>query len=124
MLLSLKVTQLIHSSNYKMIGQNEMKNKMRIKIKSFDQKELCKTCLAVENIAALTGAVLSGPVPLPTSKKIYCVLRSPHVNKDSREHFEIRTHSRLFEINRWTPDTVDRLMALEVPSGIDVNVKL
>merc|ERR1712023_84586 len=99
MLLSLKVTQLIHSSNYKMIGQNE----------------LCKTCLAVENIAALTGAVLSGPVPLPTRKKIYCVLRSPHVNKDSREHFEIRIHSRLFEINFWTPDTVDQLMALEVP---------
>merc|ERR1711985_146002 len=97
---------------------------MQIKIKSFNQKEINKTSQAVKNIATITGAILSGPVPLPTRKKIYCVLRSPHVNKDSREHFEMRLHSRLFEISQWTPDTVDRFMTLEVSSAVNVNVKL
>merc|ERR1711959_199426 len=100
------------------------KNKFRINLKSFEMSELKETCEAIKNIAIETGAIISGPVPLPMKKKVYCVLRSPHVNKDSREHFEIRTYSRVFEIKRWSPDTVDRLMVYEVPSGVDVNVKL
>merc|ERR1719299_274939 len=96
---------------------------IRIKLKSYDLNELKDTCEAISGIAHETNAVLSGPTPLPMKKKVFCVLRSPHVNKDSREHFEIRTYSRIFEIKRWSPDTVDRLMAYEVPSGVDVKVK-
>merc|ERR1712039_673653 len=72
--------------------------KINIKLKSFDLHELNEASKAITTIVTDAGAVLSGPIPLPMKKKIYCVLRSPHVNKDSREHFEIRTHSRLFEI--------------------------
>ena len=71
-----------------------------------------------------TGARISGPVPLPTKRRIYCVLRSPHVNKDSREHFETRTHQRLIDIYDITSMTVDRLMQLDLPAGVDVQVKL
>jgi len=71
-----------------------------------------------------TGAKVAGPVPLPTRKRIYCVLRSPHVNKDSREHFEIRTHQRLMDISDLSSMTVDRLMQLDLPAGVDVQVKL
>merc|ERR1719183_262449 len=99
-------------------------NKIRINLKSFDLNELNDTCEAISSIATETNAVISGPTPLPMKKKVFCVLRSPHVNKDSREHFEIRTYSRIFEIKRWSSDTVDRLMAYEVPSGVDVKVKL
>merc|ERR1712039_32136 len=98
--------------------------KINIKLKSFDLHELNEASKAIMTIVTDAGAVLSGPIPLPMKKKIYCVLRSPHVNKDSREHFEIRTHSRLFEIKHWSPDMVDRLMSYEVPSGVDVQVKL
>lgn len=71
-----------------------------------------------------TGATVSGPIPLPTRKRIYCVLRSPHVNKDSREHFEIRTHQRLIDIKDISSMTVDKLMQLDLPAGVDVQVKL
>merc|ERR1712224_50891 len=112
------------SKNFQVYSNSHPSPMMRINIKSFDQNELRQTCADIVTIASETGAVLSGPVPLPTQRRIYCVLRSPHVNKDSREHFEMRVHSRLFEINRWTPDTVDRLMTLEVPSAVNINVKL
>merc|ERR1711870_185455 len=96
--------------------------KIRIKLKSYELDRLKETCNAIEAIINETGATLSGPVPLPLKKKIFCVLRSPHVNKDSREHFEIREHSRLFDIKVWRSETVDRLLEYEVPSGVDVNV--
>merc|ERR1711959_280742 len=100
------------------------KNKFRINLKSFDMSELKETCEAIKNIAIETGAFISGPIPLPMKKKVYCVLRSPHVNKDSREHFEIRTHTRPLDIKGWNPDTIDRLMTFEVPSGVDVNIQI
>ena len=70
------------------------------------------------------GAEVVGPVPLPTERNIYCVIRSPFVNKDSREHFEIRTHKRLIDIKKPTPKTVDSLMRLDLPAGIDIEIKL
>merc|ERR1719311_1037375 len=99
-------------------------SKIRIKLKSYDLNELKDTCEAISAIADETNAVLSGPTPLPMKKKVFCVLRSPHVNKDSREHFEIRTYSRILDVKTWSPETVDRLMAFEVPSGVDVKVKI
>merc|ERR1712118_629473 len=124
MFFNLKLNQHSRNKYFKSSNQSKNSNKMRIKIKSFDPEALRNTCSALENIASLTGAILSGPVPLPTRKKVFCVLRSPHVNKDAREQFETRIHARLFDIIFWTPETVDRLMALEVPSAVDVNVKL
>ncbi|CAD7697587.1 unnamed protein product [Ostreobium quekettii] len=76
------------------------------------------------DVASATGAKVSGPVPLPTRRKLYCVLRSPHVNKDSREHFEIRIHQRLIDIKDLSAQTLDRLMELDIPAGVDANVKL
>ena len=74
--------------------------------------------------AQRTGASISGPVPLPTEKNVYCVIRSPFKDKDSREHFEIRTHKRLIDIKKPTPKTVDSLMRLDLPAGIDIEIKL
>src|SRR5450756_2742490 len=73
--------------------------------------------------AKKTGAGVSGPVPLPTERSVYCVIRSPHVNKDSREHFEIRTHKRLIDILEPTPATVDALMGMDLPAGVDIEIK-
>lgn len=67
---------------------------------------------------------MSGPVPLPTRRRLYCVLRSPHVDKDSREHFEIRTHSRLIDIRNLSSETIDKLMGLDIPAGVDANIKV
>ncbi|CAD7698363.1 unnamed protein product [Ostreobium quekettii] len=76
------------------------------------------------DIASATGANVSGPVPLPTRRKLYCMLRSPHVNKDSREHFEVTIHRRLVDIKDLSAQTRDRLMELDIPAGVDTNVKL
>ena len=70
------------------------------------------------------GATITGPVPLPTEKNVYCVIRSPFKDKDSREHFEVRTHKRLIDIHSPTPKTVDSLMRLDLPAGIDIEIKL
>ena len=74
--------------------------------------------------AKKTGAMVSGPIPLPTEKNIYTILRSPHVNKDSREQFEMRTHKRLIDILQPTNKTVDALMRLDLPAGVDIEIKL
>ena len=74
--------------------------------------------------AKRAGASVSGPVPLPTNKEVFCVLRSPHVDKKSREHFEIRTHRRLIDILEPPPQTVDALMQLDLPAGVDVEIKM
>lgn len=78
----------------------------------------------IKEAAASTGATIAGPVPLPTRRRIYTVLRSPHVNKDSREQFELRTHQRLIDVKNLSSQTIDRLMQLDLPAGVDVEVKL
>ena len=101
-----------------------MSQKNRIKIKSYDYNLDDKSADKIVKTVKTTGAVVTGPIPLPTHKKIFTVLRSPHVNKKSREHFEIRTHKRLIEIVDPTPQTVDALMKLDLASGVDVEIKL
>ena len=78
----------------------------------------------IVDTALQTGAKVSGPIPLPTERNLYTVIRSPHVNKDSREQFEMRTHKRLIDIVEPTPSTVDSLMRLNLPSGVDIEIKL
>ena len=98
--------------------------KIRIRLKSFEVNHMKAACDKIIEAATSTEASISGPVPLPTKRRIYCVLRSPHVNKDSREHFETRTHHRLIDVHQPTAQTIDALMGLELPAGVEIEVKL
>lgn len=98
--------------------------KIRIKLRAFDHKLLDQSAERISETAKKTGATISGPIPLPTEKSIYTILRSPHVNKDSREQFEMRTHKRLIDILNASPKTVDSLMRLDLPTGVDIEIKL
>ena len=97
---------------------------IRIRLKAFDHRILDQSTLEIVNTAKRTGAQVRGPIPLPTDIERYTVLRSPHVDKKSREQFEIRTHTRLLDIVEPTPQTVDALMKLDLASGVDVEIKL
>ena len=98
--------------------------KIRIKLRAFDNKLLDQSAERIAETAKKTGATISGPIPLPTEKSIYTILRSPHINKDSREQFEMRTHKRLIDILNASPKTVDSLMRLDLPTGVDIEIKL
>ena len=97
---------------------------IRIRLKAFDHRVLDSSTSEIVETAKRTGAEVRGPIPLPTKIEKYTVLRSPHVNKTSREQFEIRTHKRLLDIIDPTPQTVDELMKLDLASGVDVEIKL
>ena len=101
-----------------------MSQRIRIKLKSYDHNLVDKSADKIVKTVRNTGAVVTGPIPLPTEKKIFTVLRSPHVNKSSRDQFEIRTHQRLMDIVDPTDKTVDALMKLDLPAGVDVEIKL
>ena len=96
----------------------------RIRLKAFDYRLIDQSALDIVDTAKRTGAQIAGPIPLPTVKNKYCVLRSPHVDKKSREAFEIRTHKRLIDILEPTQNTVDALMKLDLPAGVDVEIKV
>ncbi len=98
--------------------------KIRIRLKAFDHRLLDRSVRDIVDTARRTGARIKGPIPLPTRISKYCVLRSPHVDKKSREQFEIRTHKRLMDIVEPTQNTVDALMKLDLPAGVDVEIKL
>ncbi len=100
------------------------RQKIRIRLKAYDHRILDQSAVLIVEAAERTGAAVSGPVPLPTEIKKFCVIRAPHVDKDSREQFEIRTHKRLVDILDPTPKTVDALMRLQLPSGVDIEIKL
>lgn len=98
--------------------------KIRIKLRSYDSTLLKTSCEQILDAAKQSDATAIGPIPLPTKKKIYCVLRSPHVDKDSREHFEIRIHRRMIDLYLPSSKTLDTLTRLDLPAGVDVEVKL
>ncbi len=98
--------------------------KIRIRLKAYDHKILDQSTSEIVDTCKRTGARVSGPVPLPTSRSVITVLRSPHVDKKSREQFEIRTHKRLIDIIEPTSQTVDALMKLDLPAGVNVEIKL
>ena len=97
--------------------------KIRIRLKAYDHRLLDQSTSEIVDTAKRTGASVAGPIPLPTTRSIWTVLRSPHVDKKSREQFEIRTHKRLLDILQPTPETVDALMKLDLPAGVDVEIK-
>lgn len=98
--------------------------KIRIRLKAFDHDLLDQSATRIVDTAKRTGASVAGPVPLPTEKSVYTVIRAPHKYKDSREQFEMRTHKRLIDIIEPTPGTVDALMRLDLPAGVDIEIKL
>jgi small subunit ribosomal protein S10 len=98
--------------------------KIRIRLKAYDHEVIDSSARKIVDTVTRTGARVAGPVPLPTEKNVYCVIRSPHKYKDSREHFEMRTHKRLIDIIDPTPKTVDSLMRLDLPAGVDIEIKL
>jgi len=100
-----------------------LNEKIRIRLKAYDHRVLDQSTSEIVETAKRTGAQVAGPIPLPTSKSKWTVLRSPHVDKKSREQFEIRTHKRLMDILDPTPQTVDALMKLDLPAGVDVEIK-
>ena len=98
-------------------------NKIRIRLKAYDHSAIETAAKEIVETATRTGATVSGPVPLPTEKNVYTVIRSPFKDKDSREHFEIRTHKRLIDIVQPTNKTIDALNKLSLPAGVDIKIK-
>ena len=101
----------------------QSRQKIRICLKGYDQRLLDRSTLDIVETAKRSGATVVGPIPLPTRREIYTVLRSPHVNKKSREQFEIRTHKRLIDILSPTGRTIDALKTLTLPAGVDIKIK-
>ncbi|XP_013634234.1 PREDICTED: 30S ribosomal protein S10, chloroplastic-like [Brassica oleracea var. oleracea] len=116
----------VPSSSSRSVDADKMapKQKIRIKLRSYWVPLIEDSCKQILEAARNTNAKTMGPVPLPTKKRIYCVLKSPHVHKDARFHFEIRTHQRMIDILYPTAQTIDSLMQLDLPAGVDVEVKL
>ena len=99
-------------------------NKIRIRLKAYDHELIDKSAASIVETAQRSGATISGPVPLPTELHRYCVIKGPFKDKDSREHFEVRTHMRLIDIFSPTPMSVDSLMRLDLPAGVDIEIKV
>jgi small subunit ribosomal protein S10 len=103
--------------------QNSPRKKIRIRLKAFDQRTLDRAVQDIVETAKRTGARVVGPIPLPTKREIYTVLRSPHVDRKSREQFEMRTHIRMLDLLDPTLDTIDKLKVLPVAAGVDIKIK-
>jgi small subunit ribosomal protein S10 len=112
-----------HGSVSSEVGEGVAGQKIRIRLKAYDHEAIDASARKIVETVTRTGASVVGPVPLPTEKNVYCVIRSPHKYKDSREHFEMRTHKRLIDILDPTPKTVDALMRIDLPASVDVNIQ-
>ena len=116
--------EFLHGAVQMRGGQKMAKdNKIRIRLKAFDHKVIDQSAAKIVEAAQKSGAEVSGPIPLPTDREVITILRAVHKYKDSREQFEIRTHKRLIELKNWTPATVSALENLQLPAGVEVEVK-
>jgi small subunit ribosomal protein S10 len=97
--------------------------KLRIGLKAYESKLLDESCTKIIDVVRINGTQAVGPIPLPTKRRVYCVLRSPHVNKDAREHFEIRIHKRIIDVYAPSEATMDSLRKLDLSAGVDVEIK-
>nr|YP_009541800.1 ribosomal protein S10 [Neogoniolithon spectabile]AYR06009.1 ribosomal protein S10 [Neogoniolithon spectabile] len=104
--------------------QSRNRQTINIKLKSYNHEIIKESCQQIIETVRNTRAYAIGPIPLPTKNRKYCILRSPHVDKDSREHFEVRTHSRIIEIDALSSQTVDALMKLNIKAGVEIEVKI
>ena len=100
------------------------KGRIRIRLKAYDHRLIDETCQKIVDTAIRTGASIVGPIPLPTKTEVYAVNKSPFIDKDAREHFGLKIHKRLIDINNPTNQTIDSLMHLELPAGVEVEVKM
>ena len=100
------------------------KGRIRVRLKSYDHRVIDESCEKILETALTTGAKIVGPMPLPTSRKLICVLTSPHTDKDAREHFQILVHKRVIDILEPTEKTIDSLMHLDLPAGVDIEIKM
>ena len=105
-------------------SEPEVKQRIRIRLKAYDHKVIDQSAKQIVETALRTGANISGPIPLPTKKSVYTVVKSPHIYKKGREQFEMRVHKRLIDITDPTPKTVDSLMNLSLPAGSDAEIKI
>ena len=103
---------------------NGKRQRIRVCLKAYDHKLIDVSAAKIVETAKRTDAKVAGPIPLPTKRRVYCVLRSPHVDKKSREHFEMRTHKRVIDVLNPNQATVDALMSIDMPAGVDIEVKL
>ncbi|HRW58271.1 MAG TPA: 30S ribosomal protein S10 [Chlamydiales bacterium] len=103
--------------------QPKEKKQIRIRLKAYDQRLLDRSTIDIVETAKRTGARVVGPIPIPTRREVYTVLRSPHVNRKSREQFEMRTHIRLLDLVNPTPETIDKLKVLPVAAGVEISIK-
>ena len=106
------------------VAEKDTKQRIRIRLKAYDSKVIDQSAKQIIDTAIRTGANVAGPIPLPTDRNSMTVLRSPHVYKTAREQFEIRTHKRLIDITEPTPKTIDALMNLNLPAGVDIEIKM
>lgn len=106
------------------MAEQQQKQRIRIRLKAYDHKVIDQSAKQIIETAERTGAKVNGPIPLPTKKSTYTVIRSPHVYKKSREQFEMRVHKRLIDITEPTPKTIDSLMNLSLPAGCDAEIKM
>jgi small subunit ribosomal protein S10 len=97
--------------------------RVRIRLRAYDHRILDQSAEKISETARRSGARISGPIPLPTNVRRFCVIRGPHIDKESMEHFEIRTHNRLIDIHEPNNKTIDALMRLDLPSGVDIQIK-
>jgi small subunit ribosomal protein S10 len=104
--------------------EKETKQRIRIRLKAYDSKVIDQSAKQIIDTAVRTGATVAGPIPLPTDRNVTTVLRSPHIYKDAREQFEMRTHKRLIDITEPTGKTIDALMNLNLPAGVDIEIKM
>ena len=100
------------------------RQRIRVCLKAYDHQLIDSSALKIVETGKRTGATVAGPIPMPTKRRVYCVLRSPHVDKKSREHFEMRTHKRIIDIYEPTQQTTEELSRMDLPSGVDIEVKL
>lgn len=105
------------------MAKKNIKTRIRIKLKAYDHRVIDQSVKQIIDAAERTGAVVAGPIPLPTEKSKYTVMKSPFVHKDAREQFEMRTHKRLIDIKESTSKTIDALMNLSLPAGVDIEIK-
>ena len=107
-----------------MTTKQQKKHRIRVCLKAYDHRLIDVSAEKIVDTAKSTGADVAGPIPMPTRRKVFCVLRSPHVDKKSREHFESRTHKRIIDIHNPTRETTEQLSKLDLPAGVDIEVKL
>jgi len=105
------------------MAKRNIKTRIRIRLKAYDHRVIDQSVKQIIDAAERTGATVAGPIPLPTEKSKYTVMKSPFVHKDAREQFEMRTHKRLIDINESTSKTIDALMNLSLPAGVDIEIK-